>query len=143
MLSARASQLNTDSAYFPTKTPGRNLKNRIENAGRPGAMTVNGKGKNGVSRTPFHPASTRKPSGLRIKQNDLICRGCPVIQGPIYITDAGQTYDSAARKTSCRQNAFSKSCWYTFSNTSNPNCKLSQVLRVRTKYWDTGGNAAS
>ncbi|KAF8953995.1 hypothetical protein BDZ97DRAFT_552337 [Flammula alnicola] len=63
MLNSRPVQLATDGAYFPTKTPGRGLKNRIENAHAGGgvAVTVNGKGKNVnvAPRTPFQPASVQ------------------------------------------------------------------------------------
>lgn len=61
MLSSRPAQLTTDTPYFPTKTPGRALSNRPENA-HAGALSVNFKGKhaNGVPRTPFQPASTRE-----------------------------------------------------------------------------------
>ena len=63
MLSSRPIQLSTDGAYFPTKTPGRGLKNRAENAhiGTGIAMTVNGKGKIGVApKTPFQLSSVRE-----------------------------------------------------------------------------------
>ncbi|KAF8149410.1 hypothetical protein B0H34DRAFT_679211 [Crassisporium funariophilum] len=60
MLSSRPVQLTTDGSYFPAKTPGRGLANRIENA-HAGAMTMNPKGKNAnaVPRTPFQPSSVQ------------------------------------------------------------------------------------
>ncbi|TFK44093.1 hypothetical protein BDQ12DRAFT_3053 [Crucibulum laeve] len=63
MLSSRAIHLDTDGRYFPMKTPGKGLKNRAENAIHPGAMTVQGKGKNVLLATPFHP-STAQPKRL-------------------------------------------------------------------------------
>jgi len=61
MLSSRPVQLTTGAPYLPTKTPGRALAYRGENA-HAGSLTVNPKGKNanGVPRTPFQPASTRE-----------------------------------------------------------------------------------
>lgn len=64
MLSSRPIQLNSDGVHFPTRTPGRALKNRAENAyaGMGSAMAVQGKGKNAnmPPKTPFQPASARK-----------------------------------------------------------------------------------
>ncbi|KAF8802726.1 hypothetical protein BYT27DRAFT_7145861 [Phlegmacium glaucopus] len=57
MLSSRPVQLTTDAPYFPTKTPGRALGNRAENA-HLGTLTMNPKGK--MPRTPFQPASTQR-----------------------------------------------------------------------------------
>jgi len=50
-------QLTTNAPYFTTKTPGRALEHRGENA-HAGSLSVNlNKGKNGVPLTPFQPAS--------------------------------------------------------------------------------------
>ncbi|KJA18350.1 hypothetical protein HYPSUDRAFT_69995 [Hypholoma sublateritium FD-334 SS-4] len=71
MLSSRPVQLPADGAYFPTKTPGRALKNRAENA-HAGAATINGKlGKHATAatafpKTPFQ-ASAAKPGKQRIQ----------------------------------------------------------------------------
>ena len=58
MLSSLPVQLSTDAPYFPTKTPGRGLKNRAENAIHPGAKTVLGGGKH--LGTPFQPSTIRE-----------------------------------------------------------------------------------
>ena len=62
MLSSRPVQLTTDAPYLVTKTPGRALSNRGENvhAGALSVKNLKGKNANGVSRTPFQPASTRE-----------------------------------------------------------------------------------
>lgn len=59
MLSARAVRNNTDGPAFPTKTPGRDLNSRFENANAL-ATTVHRKGKNVLfPKTPLHPSSAR------------------------------------------------------------------------------------
>ncbi|KAF9526855.1 hypothetical protein CPB83DRAFT_895707 [Crepidotus variabilis] len=59
MLSSRPIHLE-DGPYFPTKTPGRGLKNRAENAHAGGVpMTIHGKGKNVAPKTPFQPSSVQ------------------------------------------------------------------------------------
>ncbi|KDR67807.1 hypothetical protein GALMADRAFT_146820 [Galerina marginata CBS 339.88] len=82
MLSSRPLQLNTDGAYFPTKTPGRGLKNRAENAhaGMGATMTVQGKGKNAgmPPRTPFQPSSAQ-PKQLFKDQKIVLTTGRPLI----------------------------------------------------------------
>jgi len=63
MLSSRPIHLHGDGPQFPTKTPGRGLKNRAENAYAGGgiAMTIHGKGKNAMApKTPFQPSSVRE-----------------------------------------------------------------------------------
>ncbi|KAF9553902.1 hypothetical protein CPC08DRAFT_822034 [Agrocybe pediades] len=81
MLSSRPVQLNTDGVYHPTRTPGRGLKNRAENAyaGMGSAMTVNGKGKNAnmPPRTPFQPASAQ-PKKFKDQKTVLSTIGRPL-----------------------------------------------------------------
>ncbi|KAF5312140.1 hypothetical protein D9619_002605 [Psilocybe cf. subviscida] len=76
MLSSRPVQLPTDGVYFPTKTPSRGLKNRVENAHAMGgvAMTTNAKGgKHAIlaPKTPFQPSSAQ-PHRLVGKDQKII-----------------------------------------------------------------------
>ncbi|KAF8907923.1 hypothetical protein CPB84DRAFT_1959466 [Gymnopilus junonius] len=82
MLSSRPLQLTTDAPYFSTKTPGRGLKNRAENAypGMGMPMTVNGKGKNAnkAPRTPFQPASAQPHRPFKDQKIVLKSTGRPL-----------------------------------------------------------------
>lgn len=97
MLSSRPVALNPDAQFYGARTPGRALKGRVENAIHPGAVTVNGKGKTAVSRTPFHPATLREyrytthctTMGLRVDQR----RAGEAVQGSIDFP-ATQTHNS-------------------------------------------------
>jgi hypothetical protein len=59
MLSARAVRINTDGPAFPAKTPGRDLRGKLENANAI-ATTAHRRGKNvGFPKTPLYPSSAR------------------------------------------------------------------------------------
>ncbi|PPQ80204.1 hypothetical protein CVT25_003557 [Psilocybe cyanescens] len=76
MLSSRPVQFPMDGVSYPTRTPGRALKARSENAH---AMTVNGKGRNVAPKTPFHPASAQPQRLFKDQKTVLATSGRPLI----------------------------------------------------------------